>query len=764
MRRSLPARLAAGLALAAVTAVWVIGGMQRVEIGSEIDSLLPSDEPAVGAINSLAEDFGGDPIVVLLESEGPEGFLAPESLPALLELEGALAGLPDVAVAYGPATTLNQSVTRIQQMMATLSGTRDALAESGKEQRLAQFEKRYGKLVVEGMPAGLPTLRNDKFVQTVVFDAQGQPKPQWTQYVPRRTAAAIYLRPREGLGLEAAAELEDSIHNIVDQSELTGPGDRATVSGSPMVTAGLASELRHEVPRLGAAALGAVAVVLMLVPWTRRRRRRLLPLVPMLLATMITIAAFGWLDRPLSIGAATLLPVLLGLGSYYPVYLTQRRHLRLVLSVAGAASLAFLVLAESPLPFVRDLGLAIPGGICLAVAITMFGTWLWGDAAQQSSASVPAVSTNAGSSGKTIPVAQHTTVRWGSRVLVGALVVLSAVGWGLLSDIEIRSNPQELVEGLPALDEAMHVEEQLGYSAEVDVVISGEDVLTPEGLDWLRQTQQAIVVEYGDRIQPVASAAEVFRFLGADPTQSQIDAGADLVPSYIRGAVVTPDRSRAMISLGAQWDELTGDRTILEGIEGTLPPTPPGLEADVVGTPVAAERGYDLVSDSRYRANILGIAVAGAFLWLALRRRSDAFLAMLAAAIATGLTMLAAWVSGVGLNPLTLALGSLTAAIGCEFTVLLASARRTGDTALARSVLMAAALSVAGYAALMLSSLPILQEFGVALMLSVAVSLGAALSVVRLVPGTVPAAEDQQPPSDPQVEPTRDLVKAGDMK
>lgn len=753
-------RMAASLALAVVAAVWVIGGMQRVEIGSEIDSLLPSDEPAIGDINALAEDFGGDPVVVLLETERSRGFLAPDSLPKLLQLEGSLAGLPDVAVAYGPATTLNQSVTRIQQMLAQLSGARDALAEHGQKQKLERFERRYGRLMVEGMPAGLPTLRNDKFVQTVVFDAKGAPKPQWSQYVPRRTAAAIYLRPREGLDLEAAEELERSIDDIVDRSSLTEPGVRATVTGSPMVTAGLAAELRNEVPKLGAVALGAVAAVLMLVPWTKRRRR-LLPLAPMVLAILITVATFGWLERPLSIGAATLLPVLLGLGSYYPVYLTQRRHLRLVLSAAGAACLAFLVLAESPLPFVRDLGLAIPGGICLAVAISMFGTWLRGESGRRPATPV---STVTATSRERVSSARGATAQWANRALVGALVVLSATGWVLLSDIEIRSNPQELVEGLPALDEAMHVEDQLGYSAEVDVVLSGKDVLTPKGLDWLTRAEQAIVLEYGDRIQPVASAAEVFRFLGDDPTQPQIDSGADLVPSYIKSAVVTPDRSRAMISLGADWDELTKDRTILEGLESTLPAPPPGFEADVVGTPVAAERGYDLVSDSRYRANILGIVVAGAFLWLALRRRSDAFLAMLTAAIATGVTMLVAWASGVGLNPLTLALGSLTAAVGCEFTVLLAAARRTGDRALGRSVLMAAALSAAGYAALTLSSLPILQEFGVALTLSVAVSLGSALSVVRLVPRGRPAAAEPQPTGEPLSEPVHDLVKAGDPK
>ncbi|KRF17060.1 hypothetical protein ASG90_06940 [Nocardioides sp. Soil797] len=726
-------RAAASILLAVAVAAWVVGGLQRLTVGSDLNSLLPADDPAVSDIETQAEEFGGDPIVVLLESPPGDEVLGQDRLPALLELEGALSGLPDVAVTYGPATTLNQSVIRIQDMLASLSGTRDALTERGEMARLRKFEKRYGALMVSGMPAGLPTLKNESFVKTVVFDGNGNPKPQWHQYLPAAGDVAIYVRPRENLDPEAASGLEDSIRNLVDTSTLSKGDTRATVTGTPLVTSDLADEVSHEVPLLGAIAFGAVAVVLLLAPWLAGRRlRRLLPLAPMLVATLATVATFGWMDRPLSMGAATFLPVLLGLGTYYPVYLTQRGHRRLVLGVAGAASLSFLVLCASPLPFVKDLGIAIPLGIALVVALTLTGHALWGhrfeDAAPDASAA-PAGSTTASPAA---PVARSTSRGPGAWALVGVLGLLSLFGWTQLPHLDIRTDPQELVRGLPALDDAQHVEDELGFSAEIDVVLHGDDVLTPEALAWLRQAQQQVVLAHGDRIRPVASAADVFSFLGPNPTQSEVDAGVGLLPDYVTGAVLAPDRSTAVISLGTTWDDLAADRDLVHDLREALPPAPPGHSVDVIGIPVAAERGYGLVSQDLYLTNVAGILAAGLCLALVLRRRTDALWAMAAATIATGLGMFVASVAGLALNPLTLSLGSLSAAVGCEFTVLLMAARRTGDDRLRRSVLLAAALSAAGYLALTFSALPILREFGLSLTATVGLSLLSALAVLRL--------------------------------
>ena len=83
----------------------------------------------------------------------------------------------------------------------------------------------------------------------------------------------------------------------------------------------------------------------------------------------------------------------------------------------------------------------------------------------------------------------------------------------------------------------------------------------------------------------------------------------------------------------------------------------------------------------------------------------------------------------------------MTAAVGCEFTVLSAEAARRGDRSLRRAVVLAAAASATGYAVLVLSQLSVVAEFGVLLALSVGVAYGSAVFVVwaTRTPGALPA-------------------------
>jgi len=716
---------------------WVLGGLPRVSVGSGIDSFLPANDPAVERLGELADTFGGDPAVVLVRTPGGSP-LDEEHLPKLLRLEGMLAGLPDVAVTYGPATTLNQTVIRIQQLLAEISGRRDALRSGASAAAAEKFERRYGALVVRGLPGGLPTLRNQKFVQQVVFGDDDVAEPRWSHFVPSRDSVAIYVRPGKDLDQEAASRLTDSIEDALDDAGLDARD--VTITGAPVVTAELAEQGRNELPRLGAGALAAVAVALLLVPWVARRRRRLLPLVPMGLATLMTLAWFGWRDQPLSLGAVAFLPVILGVGSYYPVYLAHKGHRRLVLGVAAAAAAAFSTLALSPLPFVHDFGITIAVGIGLVVlnSLALSPLLRVGDPAPTRA-----------------PVPQPTAVGRPSGLRMAGLAILAvvaAVGWAVLPDVPVETDPQQLVAGLAAFDTAEEVESQLGFSGELDIVLTGPDVLTPQALTWLRTAEEQVVRAHGDQVRPIVSAPDLLSFLGPSPTQQQVEAAMRLLPSYLSGAAVSGDRRQALISLGGDWEALSGDPELLSSIESSLPPPPPGYEAAVTGLPVATARGYELVSASRYPANLIGIGAAALLLGLALRRRRDVVAAVAAAALATGAGVFAAWALDFALNPLTLALGPLTAAAGCEFAVLLAEARRTGDAVLQRSVLLAAGLSCAGYGVLTLSELPVVRDFGLALVASLGLALVSALAVVGTRGATQDPAGDAAQVTLPELE------------
>lgn len=719
------------------------GGLAQVRLDAGVESFLPEQRPLVAALERGARSFGGDPVVVILEGHGPGQLLDREQLPRLLRMEGRLAGLDDVAVVYGPATVLNQLAIEAQKLLAAISGRRDGIQAAAERAALARgatraqaqeagheavstFDLRYGRLLVQGMPAGLPTLRNPRFVQRVVFDPQGEPKPRWHFVVPEQDSVVLLVRPRESLDQAGADALVRDVRKVVAGSGIDLR--RATVTGVPAVTAAVASQVRQEIPLLGSVALVLVAGCFVALPWRRRRRDRLVPFVATLAGMCLVLSLFGWLGRPLSLGLVAFLPILLGTGSDFPMYLTQPRQRRRVLAASLATAASFGSLALSPLPFVRDLGLALAAGILVTVAVAMVVLRSVGQEAVTADSDRGSDARESAGVKLAAPLAG-----WRRAAAVAAMVALAAAGWVGLGQMEVESRPDRLASGLSAIDDVRHAESVLGSSGEISIVLRGADVLSAEALTWSRSAEDRLVARLGDRLRPILTPTRLLGFLGDEPTPEQVSAGVGLLPSYLTEAVVRADRRQSAMVFGLRLQSLDEQARLLDAVRAELPPVPEGMQADVVGLPVLAAEGYQAVSQGRYVSNVLGLGLVFMILAVMLSGR-DAWRAVLAAGLATGWGLAVAWLLSVPLTPLTAALGSLTAATGSEFAVVLSSAHLLSAAALRRTVAVAGLSSAVGYLVLALSDIAMIQQFGLLLALSIALAYLAAYLVVRAFP------------------------------
>lgn len=735
-------RVVAGLLVLLVLSVTCVG-LSRFRVSTDVTSFLPSNDDTVTELRDRSRAFGGDPVVVLLETEEPRHSLLDRGqLEAVLRLEGALARLPDTAAVYGPATVVNQLAISIQGMLAQIAGRRDAIRAEAEERArneglspaevrqrgdraVAGFELRYGSLLVQGLPAGLPTLHNERFVRNVIYDDAGRPRPQWHFVVPDTKSVAILVRPREDLGQDATQRLVSGIRSAIAESGVTT--SRVTVTGIPAITSGLAEQARQEAPWIGALAVVVMLARLLLVPSGSGWLRRLSPLFATLAGTAGTLALFGWLDLRMSLGAVALLPLLLGIGSSFPLYLSAVENRRRVVVVALAAAAAFASLMLSPLPFVQQLGLAMAVGVGLTTATgVVLGLRVRAAAGEL----------DVGSPDGIRP--PRRALRWS---LLSLAAVLAAAGWATLPHAAIQADPRDLAQGISQIADAEHAERLLGSSGELSVVLRGDDVLTPEAFAWSRRAEAALVTEHGDDIRPVVTMAGLFDFLGDSPTAAQIKASIRVLPSYLTGAVVSADGQQALMNFGVRIQDLREQHELLLELERTLPEPPEGFSARIAGLPVAADRGYTLVSDDRYVANIAGIVAAGAVLVLGLRRRADAFRGIAAALVSTGWALGALALLGIPLTPLTITLGTLTTVTACEFAVLLADARRRPGVRTRRLVTWACVTSAFGYLVLALSSLALLRQFGLVLGFTVLVSFGVAALLTWLLPGRVRGEE-----------------------
>lgn len=740
------------LLLVLVAVATLTGGLLRVRVDTGTESFLPGDDPALHALRQQARDFGGDPVVVLVRYREPRRFLrdGADTL-ALLRLEGALAQLPDVASVYGPATVLNQFAAAAQDFLLRIAalrdGTReaaeaaarqagrpDAAAAAAGQAAVDEVNLRYGPLLVRGMTAGLPTLKNPQFGRTVVFGPDGLARPDWRFVVPTPDTVVVLVRPRESMDQAQTEQLLTAIRDTVDAAALDPSS--VTVSGVPTVTAELAGEVTDEMPLIAALVLVAVLTRFLVVPTARGRLHRLRPLIASVLGSAATLALAGWSGRPLSLGAVVLLPLLLGVGSSFPLYLAAVPNRRRIVVMSVASAAAFLALAVSPLPFVRDLGLALAAGVLLSVAAAVVLDRYWPPGALITGPAGPVAT----APGRPRPPA--------TPLLAAALAVatgLAVGGWAALPRLDVASNPVELARGLPALADAQVVESVIRASGEISVRLSGPDVLAPAALGWFQQARTTLDQTFADRLQPVVGVPTYFGFLGSGATAEQIDSALDLVPYYLRSSVVRPDRAAGLLVYGVRLQDLRAQERLLDEVRAALPPPPPGYTAELVGLPVAAVSGYRQLLADRYPANLAGIVAAGLVLAVGLRRRWDAARAVAAALLATGWALAAAWVLELRLTPLTMALGCLVSVTGCEFVVLLAEARRAARSWLWPSVAVACATSVLGYLALVPSGLWLVREFGLVSATAVVLSYLAARLVLWAFPPAPAGAEGTGP-------------------
>jgi predicted RND superfamily exporter protein len=763
VRRRSP-RVWGALGVVVLMSAVVVLGLARVRLDTSLSSLLTGGDPVLGALGERDRAFGADPIAVLLESPTARGFLVDQGggaggagaagqLPRLLELEGELAKLPDVAAVYGPATVLNQLAGSAQNLLAQIGGRRDGLAEQVRQRAeaagrspaqaeaeaaaaLAEFDQRYGSLLTLGMRAGLPTLRNPGFVSAVIYDQAGNPRPQWRFVVPTANSVAILVRPREDMDQAGTQRLVTSVRGLVERAGLGQ--SRLTVTGVPALTAQATDRVRAELPYLAALALLVCSSVLLLTPWLRGGRpRRLLPLALTLVSGALVLAAIGWSGASMSLAIVAFAPIVLGCGSDFAVYLTLRADRRTVAvtALASAASAASLVF--SPLPFTRGLGLALAAAL---LVVTGLGLWLTGrrsplpwllSSRGQDEISAPDSAPDSALRPARPPVPPvRAAKRWVRLAVSVAALVVAATGWAGFARLPVEANPLQLAQGLPELGDAAHAEALMGSSSEVGLLVSAPNVLTPAVLDWSRRAETAVLAEVGDQLRPVLTVPDLLRFLGTQATQAEIDSALQLLPGYLTHAVVGYDRSQAVLIFGTKLDDLGTLRAALDRARAALPPAPPGVRAEFVGLPVVAVHGADLLAGNRYLTSILGVLAAAAVLAIGLRRRGDAVRALAAGLLSTGWGLAVLAALGLSISPLTAALGSLATVTATEFAVLLAAATRHRRTDLRLAVLTAGLAATGGYLSLVGSELRLLSQFGLLLAVVVALSYLAGLLVV----------------------------------
>lgn len=715
------------IAVSVVLAIAAAVGATQLPTNAGVDTLVDSDSPTAEATQRVRENFGEEPVVVLVKGALPELILG-DDLFRLLRLEGCLSGkVPEgaepipgpcaelaemeaVEFLTGPATFLNESVVQIDNQLRRLA--EHVPADRFREYLLAVATK-YGITSV-------PSITNEDFVATVIFDfsrPRGTPKARLSYLFPNAKSAQIVIRLRPDLteaerhraiGLIEAAVEDTTPRAACKEEGKPAPcfeleGGSYVVSGAPVVIDGVSRALKDALLVLFAVAVVVMALVLLLV---FRSRWRLLPLGIALMAAAITFGLLALVGGSLTMASIAALPILIGLAVDYAIQFQARfdetgsveeaasRSGPTIGAACVATAAGFLALQLSPIPMVRGFGWVLIFGIAIGFGLAL----TVGAAALGLRARRPAGPVSGGGRLRWmlgIPHPSHPPVerllslaRAYPEAIVAVGIGLAVMGWAAGTRVDTVSDIRELApQSIKAVEGLNELQDTTGVSGELDVSISAPDLTDPEVIEWMAGFKKRALEAGGfGGEEPNCLTAELCPgpalsdFLvrgGETPTAQRIDATLSALSPYAlrQVAPIDPETgevgSKALISFGIRAQSLEDQQKLVDRVRDEIGDPPEGVDVQLAGLSVIAAESAGDLSSSRYWLTLAGIALVGLALLLIYRSWRRAFVPLVPTVLATGWASLLLWITGIPLNPMSAALGALTIAIATEFGVLL---------------------------------------------------------------------------------------------
>jgi hydrophobe/amphiphile efflux-3 (HAE3) family protein len=597
VERPLPVIVAAVL-LALIGAIAAL----RLEADRSPNSLVDRGSATYAQTQDFYDEFGDEPVEILVKGDLQQLLLTP-NLGKLLALESCLSGrapegrvfgeqdapppceaiarLDPSAVVFGPATFLNQFAIAANDLLSKQQRATEVEARRAADRAMARakrlgyskddqeqaalaagvevlqrFQQQVIQLGVRYGQTGLPSLEDERYVQSVICDPSlpgCQPKARLAAIVPSATAALISVRLRPDLTdgereqaislFREAVAYEDPDGKLDFQlagSSAFGAKPSYVVSGVPVVFEGLAQELSTQIFVLLAVALAVMVVTLALV---FRSPLRLLPLGIALGAAGITFGFLSLIGGSLTMASIAVLPVLIGLSVDYAIQFQARFAEAVqegssapraaveaaarggpVIATAGLATAAgFAVLVLSPIPMVRAFALLLVLGIAVAFVLALtvgLATLSLLTPSRGAGARLPGPlhrrlegprerlretlrpvsergSAFARATGRTSQRALAMSIAAPGRVLAVA-AVLAAVGWGVGTQTPVISDIRQLVPGnLPALEDVDELEEATGISGLTYVTVTAPDLTDRGVITWMHDFEQRVLDRHG---------------------------------------------------------------------------------------------------------------------------------------------------------------------------------------------------------------------------------------------------------------------------
>jgi hydrophobe/amphiphile efflux-3 (HAE3) family protein len=587
----------------------------------------------------------------------------------------------------------------------------------------------------------LPT--DEKFLKDVT-------EKYFSDLVPKRTLAMVMvqLKPMDSARQEEVAKnIEKSLENIEVPA-----GYKVEITGSPV----LGYQIKGEILKsLGVTMMASVflMVLFLFVTFsgvTRRKWTAFLPLVISVSSVIIIYGMMPLLGIPLSEHTNGALPMLVGLAIEYGVQIQNRfeeeirKHgvdVALELAVERTGRALLLSLLTTIVGFMSMLSVGIPAmswfGIIASLGLTI--------AYILSITFLPALLKIIEERGKVkkeekaeekkarleqaLEMVSGLTASRPFGILVVALVI-SAVGLYVSPMIKLETNYNKYVpQNLPSIQKFSELEELVGGQTIYTLVLETDGV-DPRVLEKSRDladyilSKEELIYKY-DAVNPLV---ETYGGLEKVP-EAQLN-------RYVSGSTLA-------INFYSTADSQEEYKSILNSLYKDIEFYGWDGEYYVTGQPVIYSELGSIMIDSQTTMTLVAYVGILAVLLLIYRSLRKAIVPLLAITSVIGIMNLVMFISGVKQTMVSIALNSIVLGLGIDYSIMIteryleerqsvspAQAVRRAIEYTGKATTTSALATMGGFGALMLSTFPVMRDFGFLALVSISLSLLAAFTIV----------------------------------
>ena len=611
---------------------------------------------------------------------------------------------------------------------------------------------------------------------------------------PSNVLTLVQLKITPGLSENVQKTVLTNVGSVVDSSTAP-PGVKVELSGSPafrqQMSAGLSSNMGI---LIGGALLLMILTMGVLFAYVRYR---FMPVLLVALGLVTSLGLMGLAGIQLNMAVVGAFPVLIGLGIDYAiqfharfdeearkgsldnaVFVTVTKTGPAVMYAMLATSMGFLAMYVSTVPMIRSFGVVAIIGINTCFWVTCIGMptialLLNYRPKEEQTGECYAVGSDACDTviGKeknrkkgAFSYGQFltdTSVKIAKNpipvLLLAGLIAL--IGFQIDTTIPVSSDENAFVPSdMPAKINIDKVTRVIGATSSADLLVQGSKVTDLDTVKWIRNFQDYELTHHPEMTGATSIVTYILQYNGGvmPETQAQLDAVLAKIPEDTRTSYLS-DPMTGIIRFSTESISITQTNSLKEQVIKDIAflEPPVGISVEPAGNFELMTSMLKRMSDSKDTMTLIGFVFVFVFLIL-VYRHLHAVSPIIPIIFVVGWNAVMMYILGLTYNPLTATMGSMAIGVAAEYTILVMeryaeeeerlhdpiAAIQESVKKIGTAITVSGLATFFGFSALLLSTFPILSNFGAVTLIAVAFSLIGAIFVMPAVLAVVGSLDE----------------------